>query len=215
MSKLFEATALKGLALANRFVRSGNWLGMAGQDGAVTPTMIETLTELAQGGVGLILTGAVHVLPNGQAVPWQLGCYDDQLLDGLAEMAQAVHQVGGRIATQIMHGGLFASPDLTGQEPLSPSPMPTGGDGLLGREMTPDEIEETVAAFGLAASRAVQAGYDAVQIHAAHGYLLSQFLSPFFNRRTDACRHCTRPTPSVSNRWACASRGLTRMRTCH
>jgi 2,4-dienoyl-CoA reductase-like NADH-dependent reductase (Old Yellow Enzyme family) len=185
MSKLFETTALKGLALANRFVRSSTWLGMAGQDGAVTPRMIETLTELAQGGVGLILTGFAYVLPNGQAVPWALGCSDDRLLEGLAEMAQAVHQAGGKIAMQIAHGGLFASPDLTGQEPLGPSPMPTG-EGLLGREMTPGEIEETVAAFGSAASRAVQAGYDAVQIHAAHGYLLSEFLSPFFNHRTDA-----------------------------
>jgi 2,4-dienoyl-CoA reductase-like NADH-dependent reductase (Old Yellow Enzyme family) len=185
MSKLFEATTLKGLTLANRFVRSSTWLGMAGPDGTVTPRMIETLAKLAQGGVGLILTGYAYVLPNGQAAPWALGCCDDCLLDGLAEMAQAVHQAGGKIAMQIAHGGLFASPDLTGQEPLGPSPMPTG-EGLLGREMTADEIEETVAAFGSAASRAVQAGYDAVQVHAAHGYLLSEFLSPFFNHRTDA-----------------------------
>jgi 2,4-dienoyl-CoA reductase-like NADH-dependent reductase (Old Yellow Enzyme family) len=100
-------------------------------------------------------------------------------------MAQAVHDAGGKIALQIGHGGVVSSPELIGQEPTGPSAMLTEA-GPLGREMTLDEIEETVEAFAAAASRAVQASFDGVQIHTAHGYLLSQFLSPFFNRRSDA-----------------------------
>ena len=185
MSKLFETTTLKNLELDNRFVRSATWLGMAGQDGACTPRLIDVMTKLAQGGLGLILTGYASVLREGQSVPWQIGCYDDRLLPGLTEMTQSVHKAGGKIVLQIAHGGVFSSSELTGAEPLGPSAMPTE-QGPLGRAMTEREIQDTVDAFASAAARAVQAGFDGVQIHAAHGYLLSQFLSPFFNQRTDA-----------------------------
>jgi 2,4-dienoyl-CoA reductase-like NADH-dependent reductase (Old Yellow Enzyme family) len=166
-------------------VRSATWLGMAGQDGACTPRLIDTMTKLAQGGIGLILTGYAHVLPGGQSVPWQMRCDDDRLLPGLGEMTQSVHNAGGKIVLQVAHGGLFSSFELTGTEPLGPSAMPTE-QGPLGRAMTEGEIQDTVNAFAAAAARAVKAGFDGIQIHAAHGYLLSQFLSPFFNHRSDA-----------------------------
>jgi 2,4-dienoyl-CoA reductase-like NADH-dependent reductase (Old Yellow Enzyme family) len=185
MSRLFETTTLKDLELDNRFVRSATWLGMAGPDGACTPRLIKVMTELAQGGLGLILTGYAYVQREGQSAPWQMGCYDDHLLPGLTEMTQSVHKAGGKIMLQIGHGGVFSSSELTGAEPLGPSAMPTE-QGPLGRAMAEGEIEDTLAAYASAATRAVQAGFDGIQIHAAHGYLLSQFLSPFFNRRTDA-----------------------------
>ena len=184
MSKLFESTTIKSLQLDNRFVRAATWLGMAAQDGACTPELIDAIAELAQGGVGLIITGYAPVLKGGQAVPRQMGCYDDHLLPGLTEMTQAVHDAGAKIALQIVHGGVLSPAELTGEEPVGPSAMPTEA-GPLGRAMTAGEIQGTVEAFAAAASRAVVAGFDAVEIHAAHGYLLSQFLSPFFNRRTD------------------------------
>jgi len=158
---------------------------MAGQDGACTPRLIDTMTKLAQGGIGLILTGYAYVLPGGQSVPWQMGCCDDRLLPGLAKMTESVHKAGGKIILQIGHGGVFSSAELTGKEVLGPSAMPTE-QGPLGRAMSEGEIEDTVDAFAAAAARAVKAGFDGVQIHAAHGYLLSQFLSPFFNHRSDA-----------------------------
>ena len=99
-------------------------------------------------------------------------------------MAETVHKAGGKILMQLAHGGLFAHPQLTGQKPLGPSVMTTE-NGPVGREMTQDEIHGTVQAFREAAVRAQKAGFDGVQIHAAHGYLLSQFLSPFFNKRED------------------------------
>jgi 2,4-dienoyl-CoA reductase-like NADH-dependent reductase (Old Yellow Enzyme family) len=142
------------------------------------------MADLARGGVGLIISGHAYVLKGGQASSWQMACYSDEFLPGLTEMTQAVHEAGGKIALQIAHGGVLSISELSGQQPLVPSAMETD-NGPVGRAMTPDEIGGTVDAFAGAASRTVQAGFDAVQIHSAHGYLLSQFLSPYFNRRAD------------------------------
>ena len=185
MSTLFEPTAIGNLQLKNRFVRSAMWFGLAGDDGACTPQLTDVMVELAEGGVGLILTGHAYVHKSGQAGPWQMGCYDDHLLPGLSEMTESVHTAGGVIALQMAHGGLLANSELSGAEPLGPSRLQTD-NGPMGRAMTAGEIKSTVEAFATAASRAVRASFDAVQVHSAHGYLLSEFLSPYFNKRTDA-----------------------------
>ena len=184
MKQLFEQTAIKTLTLANRFVRSATWEGMAAADGAVTPQLTALMTELARGGVGLIISGHAFVSREGQAGPHQLGVHSDELLPGLTAMAQAVHQAGGRIVLQLAHAGGEAPQELTGLAPISPSPM-TNEKGKQSREMSDADIKATVAAFAAAAARAKQAGFDGVQLHAAHGYLLSQFLSGYFNKRTD------------------------------
>ncbi len=184
MSVMFEPVNIGPLQLPNRFVRSATWEGLATEVGAVTERLTSLMAELARGGVGLIITGHAYVVPQGQAGRRQLGCYDDALTPGLTEMAGAVHQAGGRIALQLAHAGLQAPAKLTGGPPVGPSsdPPPAGSPG---HELTPAEIADLAAAFGRAASRARAAGFDAVQIHAAHAYLLSQFLSPAFNHRTD------------------------------
>jgi 2,4-dienoyl-CoA reductase-like NADH-dependent reductase (Old Yellow Enzyme family) len=184
MSSLFEATTIGGMELDNRFMRAAMWLGMAGEDGTCTSKLIDVMSEYAVGGVGLIFTGHAYVLKGGQAGPWQLGCHSDLMLPGLTELVKSIHNAGGKIALQLAHGGIFSVAELTGEEPLGPSPLQTE-DGPLGREMSTEEIQQTVEAFGAAAVRAKEAGFDGVQIHAAHSYLLSQFLSPFFNKRTD------------------------------
>ena len=184
MSKLFETTNINTMTLNNRFVRSATWEGMATEDGACTPKLIDRMEQLAQGQVGLIVTGYAFVSREGQAAPFQLGVYSDDLLAGITEMADKVHKADGKIVMQVAHGGLFAHPQLTGQDPMGPSPMKTE-TGSTGREMSKQEIEGLVAAFRNSALRAQRAGFDGVQIHAAHGYLLSQFLSPFFNKRQD------------------------------
>ena len=184
MAKLFEPTRIQDITLSNRFVRSATWEGLAAADGACTPELVDLMVALARGGVGLIITGHTYVCPSGQATPGQLGIHDESLVEGLREMTEAVHREKGLIFLQLAHGGLQADPKLTGVSPVGPS----GGADLIsapGREMGQDEIQETVHAFGQAARRAKAAGFDGVQIHAAHGYLLSQFLSPAFNRRTD------------------------------
>jgi 2,4-dienoyl-CoA reductase-like NADH-dependent reductase (Old Yellow Enzyme family) len=184
MAILFEHTQINGLELSNRFMRSATWEGLADETGDCTPDLIERMVELARGRVGLIITGHTYVHPAGQATTRQLGVDNDGRIAGLREMTAAVHAEGGRIIMQLAHGGLGADSQLTGTELLGPST----GEGLVkspGREMTTDDIHQVVASFGQAAQRAKAGGFDGVQIHAAHGYLLSQFLSPAFNQRSD------------------------------
>jgi len=185
MPKLFEKTIINALELKNRFVRSATWEGMAHADGSCSRKLIDLMVALARGGVGLIISGHSYVLPQGQASPRQLGVYSDSLLPKLIELTAAVHAAGGKIAMQLAHAGCHADAALTGQQPLGPSDFINETEPA-GRQMSTAEIEQTVEAFGRGAARARKAGFDGVQIHAAHGYLLSQFLSPYYNKRTDA-----------------------------
>ena len=185
MTDLFGTTQINGMTLANRFVRSATWEGMAAQDGAVTPRLIDTVTDLAAGGVGLIISGHSYVLPEGQAGPKQMGIYKDDLIDGLKSMTGAVHQAGGKMVAQLAHAGTFAAEALT----RTPPHVVSRYDGLAKtprHELTISDIQHLVSAYVRAAERAKAAGFDGVQIHAAHGYLFSQFLSPVYNRRQDA-----------------------------
>src|SRR5208283_4895828 len=118
MSRLFESSTINGMQLSNRFMRSATWEGLAGEDGAVTPRLIKMMSELAGGGVGLIITSHAYVRPDGQAGPWQLGIYKDELTPGLQKMTTAVHQAGGRIVAQLSHAGNFAAEKLIAQPPL-------------------------------------------------------------------------------------------------
>ncbi len=185
MSMLFESSEINGMTLANRFVRSATWEGMATEDGACTPKLIRHMTELAEGGVGLMITGHTYVRRDGQASPWQLGVYKDELVEGLRAMTEAVHSRGGKIVLQLAHAGFYAMTQLTGQIPLAPSGTVERLSKSPGKEMTVEDIRDMVEDFGQAARRAKRAGFDGVQIHAAHGYLISQFLSPAFNLRED------------------------------
>lgn len=185
MSIIFEGSRLNTMELENRFVRSATWEAMATDQGFATETLNDTMAELARGKVGLIISGHAFVSAEGQAGPRQLGVYSDTCIPGLTAMAQAAHAEGGKIILQLAHAGCQAAVQLTGEEAIGPSAI-VAGDKTLGRAMTVAEIERTVEAFGSAAGRAKQAGFDGVQLHAAHGYLLSQFISPFFNQRDDA-----------------------------
>jgi len=184
MSRLFESTSINNMALANRFIRSATWEGLANDDGTSTPRLVEMLADLARGGVGLIITSHAYVSREGQAGSWQLGVYSDDHIPGLTEMTRTIHAIGGKIALQIAHSGSRAPSRLTGTEPMGPSVTETES-GPVGREMTRQDIETVAEAFACAAVRARKAGFDGIQIHGAHGYLLSQFLSPFFNKRKD------------------------------
>ncbi|EGW36872.1 NADH:flavin oxidoreductase [Desulfosporosinus sp. OT] len=184
MKTLFDQTTIKQLDFPNRFIRSATWEGLASTDGAVTPALIEAMVQLAKGGVGLIITGHSFVRTDGQAGPNQLGVYSDRLIPGLKEMTEAVHAAGGRIIMQLAHAGRFASEQLTRQKVLAVSHV-KDTDNTSVREMTIEDILELVEAYSKAAERAIAAGFDGIQIHSAHGYLLSQFLSPSFNQRHD------------------------------
>jgi 2,4-dienoyl-CoA reductase-like NADH-dependent reductase (Old Yellow Enzyme family) len=157
---------------------------MANDDGSATERLIEVSAQLALGGVGLIISGHTYVSREGQAGNGQLGVYSDDLVKGLAAMTERIHGLGGTIALQLAHAGSRAASRLSGLEPMGPSVFVSDSKSI-GREMTRKDIEAVTQAFAAAAIRARTAGLDAVQIHAAHGYLLSQFLSPFFNKRND------------------------------
>ena len=184
MSILFEPTEINGMKLSNRFVRSATWEGMAAEDGACTPRLIDLMAGLAQGGVGLIISSHAYVLREGQATPWQLGIYKDELVSGLKDMTDAVHENNGKVVAQLAHGGYYAHPKLIGKTPKAPSDARVLSNTPR-EEMTPDDIQQVIKAFEAAAQRAKDAGFDGIQIHSAHGYLLSEFLSPAFNQRTD------------------------------
>ncbi|MFH2046469.1 MAG: NADH:flavin oxidoreductase [Pseudomonadota bacterium] len=184
MTKLFEETQINGMTLANRFVRSATWEGMANDDGSVTPMLIDCMVDLAKGGVGLIISGHAYVQRVGQASLFQLGAYSDDLLPGLTDMADAVHKNGGKIVLQIAHAGFFARTDLTKVSALAASDMGNSSK-VPHRVVSVSDIKQIITDFAEAANRAKKAGFDGVQIHAAHGYLLSQFLSPAFNSRID------------------------------
>jgi 2,4-dienoyl-CoA reductase-like NADH-dependent reductase (Old Yellow Enzyme family) len=166
MNKLFESSKINTLSLANRFIRSATWAGMADDDGKCTSRLIELMSELAKGGVGLIITGHTYVHQNGRHSPWQLGIDRDEHIPGLKSMTRAVHEAGGKIAVQLGYGGAYLSKSRV-------------------RSMSIADIQELVQAYGKAAIRAREAGFNAVQIFAAHGFFLSQLLCPRYNDRTD------------------------------
>jgi len=182
--ELFETTNINGMIIKNRFVRSATWEGMAKDDGTCTKRLIDLMSQLAKGGVGLIITGHAYIWKTGKAGPWQLGIYEDRLVPGLCEMTEAVHNNDGKIVLQLAHAGMYANTGIPGDTALAPSAI-SGYRKSPVQEMTIQDIERLVKDFGLAAERTKTAGFDGVQIHAAHGYLLSQFLSPAYNIRKD------------------------------
>jgi 2,4-dienoyl-CoA reductase-like NADH-dependent reductase (Old Yellow Enzyme family) len=185
MGTLFETTQINGMTLANRFIFSATWLGLADEEGYSTTRQADYLAERARRGVGLIITGHAYVAPEGKAGARQTAACDDRFLPGLKELADAVHQAQGKVVLQLSHAGCYAPAAVTRLDVVGPSASDGAGSPNC-RELTVAEIEQVVATFGHSAARAKNAGFDGVQIHAAHGYLLSQFLSPYFNRRTDS-----------------------------
>lgn len=184
MKILFEKSNINGLSLANRFIYSATWDGRADAKGFCTQRNIDMLVERVRGDVGLIITGMAFVKQEGKAAPWQLAVYGDEFVEGLTNLARAIHDARGKVVLQLAHGGCYAPSALTGHDPLGPSANGTDKFPQC-LEMSLHEINQVVEAFGMAARRAQKAGFDGVQLHAAHGYLLSQFLSPFFNKRSD------------------------------
>jgi len=185
MKTLFEETSINGMNLRNRLVRSATWEGMCEKDGRPTRKLIDFYRTLARGGVGLIITGYTFVRPEGKQLPGKMGIHTDDFAAEYESMTSAVHEAGGRIAIQLVHAGGQTDSGNAGRRPLAPSSAETAQFPEIPAELTPSEIEEIVAAFGEGARRAKTWGFDAVQIHGAHGYLVNQFLSPLTNRRTD------------------------------
>jgi len=184
MPELFETTVLNGMILKNRFVHSATNEGMAEPDsGCANERFIRWQEAVAEGEIGLMIPGNAYVSNQGKSRPGQIGVHNDATIPGLARMVEAIHRHGASVALQLTHaGGNMYVPSETG---YALGPSDTKLTELPCRAMTKADIARTVADFAAAAVRARQAGCDAVQLHGAHSYLISQFLSPHFNKRTD------------------------------
>ena len=184
-SHLFQPIKLRAMELKNRLVMAPMVTNYAAEDGAVTQRLIDYLVARAWGGVGLIETEAAYVRPDGRGFSHQLGIHRDELIPGLQELTRLVHEGKAKVAVQLFHAGRQTGASITGTQPVAPSPLPDPSSGELPRELLVEEILEIEDAFVQAAVRAQKAGFDAVEVHGAHGYLIGAFLSPFSNRRTD------------------------------
>jgi len=187
MLKLFTPLKMGNTELKNRFVHSATYEVMARENGEVTETLIKRYSTLAKGGVGLIIPGYMYVHPLGRSYKFQSGIHEDALIPSLRTLVDMIHKEGAQIIFQLAHSGRQTTKNIIGQIPLGPSDK--GRDPInfiKPKAMTEPEINETIGAFALAANRSVVAGADGVQLHAAHGYLINQFISPFFNHRTDS-----------------------------
>ncbi|MFX0138853.1 MAG: NADH:flavin oxidoreductase [Candidatus Hodarchaeota archaeon] len=186
MSVLFEPMKIGKMEVKNRFVRSATLENRAKTNGEVTPELIKLYTTLAKGEIGLIIPGYMYVHPLGQAYKYQTGIYDDSMISGLKKIVNIIHEEGGKVAFQLAHAGIQTFEGLIGSIPAGPSGEIFNPVSLrTSREMTEEEIQESIQAFIDAAERIIEIGADAIQLHAAHGYLISEFLSPFFNHRND------------------------------
>ena len=185
-SVLFTPLRIGPVTVQNRFVRSATHDFMAQEDGSITERNIALFRQLAQGEVGLIITGHAYVNPAGKAGPRQIGVHEDRMIAGLSRIPWAVHDFPTRIFLQIAHSGRQTKEKICGCTPLAPSAVYEPVFKVMPRAMTAEEVRTTVDEFVQAGRRAKEAGFDGVQLHVAHGYLLSSFLSPYTNRRDDA-----------------------------
>ena len=171
------------LELPNRIVRGATSETMASPSGVVYDSFVELYRRLAEGGAGLLLTGHMYVDPRGQASANQTGIHDDKVIPGLRQATEAVHEAGGRIFAQIGHCG--SQTMMSSITPVAPSPVPNAMYTIQPEELSSDEVQGLVEAFGTAAGRAAEAGFDGIHVHGGNGYLISEFCSPHANTRDD------------------------------
>jgi 2,4-dienoyl-CoA reductase-like NADH-dependent reductase (Old Yellow Enzyme family) len=185
MNQVFEETTLAGLRLKNRIIRSATFEGMGDESGRPSDNLSQLYLRLAEGGVGAIITGGIIVQRNGRPLPRSLMIDSDGFLDAFREIISPVKALGTPIIAQLEHGGGLADRATTGTEAVGPSKKKYPSWSTECREMTVSEIHKIIEAFVKAIERAKQVGFDGVQLHAAHGYLLSEVLSPRVNKRKD------------------------------
>ncbi|MGB6971703.1 MAG: NADH:flavin oxidoreductase [Desulfobulbales bacterium] len=185
MNTLFDQTTINGMTLQNRLARSATWEGMCAVDGKPFPKLISCYRDLARGRVGLIITGYTFVSPEGKQLPGKMGIHTNDFADVMKDMTGAVHEEGGKICIQLVHAGGQTDAGNAGRQPLAPSALKIDQYPEMPAEMTGEDITRIITAFGDGARRAKDWGFDAVQLHGAHGYLINQFLSPLANHRQD------------------------------
>ena len=185
LAKLMQPFRLKNLELRNHIVMAPMLSRLCDPDGIVSPKLIDYYAERARGGVAMVIVEYCYIdKKESKASHGQLGVYDDQLIAGLGDLAEVIQEWGVKAILQISHAGRCTSAKIMDRQPIAPSSIPSY-TGEMAREMTLEEVEATIESFAEAARRAKTAGFDGVELHGAHGYLMAQFLSPYTNHRTD------------------------------
>lgn len=184
--RLFKSFSRGKFSAHNRFVRAATWLGCcAHETGELTPAAVSRAAEAAAGGAGTVISEFAYVSREGRAATRQWGLDCDRSVGEVRRLAEAVHTRGSKLIVQICHAGGALNSAFAETAGLSPSGVPLPGCDVESRAMTADDIARVRGEFAAAALRAKEGGADGVEIHGAHGFLLTQFLSPIFNRRTD------------------------------
>jgi len=182
--KLLQPIKVKNMVVKNRTVMPGMGTLFGNFDNTVSDRMKGYIEARAKGGTGLIMVEYTTVNPGGRAAVMQLGIWDDRFIKGLKELTDIAHTYGAKIGIQLHHAGRGTTTAKCGRQPVAPSAV-VGASGEIPRELTVGEIEDLIDDFARAAVRAKKAGFDCVEIHGAHGYLISQFMSPVSNLRVD------------------------------
>ncbi len=185
IQKLFEPKTINSVKIRNRFVMPPMLTHYSNADFTVSERLIAYHATRARGGFGLNIVEAIAVHSMGKGFPRGLGFWDDSFISGFSSLTEAVHKENGKIFAQIFHAGSQTCKEIIGAQPVAPSAVFHPGQKVLPRELTKDEIYEIIESFANAARRAREAGFDGVEVHGAHGYLLSQFMSPHTNKRSD------------------------------
>ena len=185
MGTLFEQMCIGSLQARNRLVRAATYEGLATDDGHLTPELAAVCEELAAGGAGTVILGYAYVTPDERPNPRMLGIYDDSFVPEYRELVERLRARGARVVSQIVYGGSATKLDPPSACILGPSAVPNPKTGIVPVEASARDVRLLVEAFAAAGRRARDAGFAGVELHAAHGYLLSQFLNPLLNRRAD------------------------------
>ncbi len=185
MSLLAQELKLRSKKMKNRIAMPPMANRAATEEGAVIPELVSHYADRAAQEIALVIVEHSYIHPSGKAHNLQLGAYSDEFIDGLTQLASSIKKHGALAAVQITHAGSKTTTEVLGKPPVAPSPVDNPSAGDTPRELTGGEIAELKESYVQAALRAEKAGFDAVEIHGAHGYLLNQFLSPLTNKRTD------------------------------
>ena len=184
LSKLFSSGKIGSVLVKNRIVRSATFSHMAEKYGYIGERNLKLYEELAKGGTGLIITEATAVDPGGAGGPYQVCLYEDSHMSGHKKLANLIHNIDDtKVAIQIQHTGRLGSHPK--YPTIGPSPILYKETGITPKELTTEEVKHCIEKFVITGLRAYECGYDLVQLHSAHGYLLNNFISPYTNLRTD------------------------------
>ena len=186
LPNLFQPIKVRSLTLRNRIIMPTLDPGFAGEGGQMNQRLIDYFVRRAQGGVSFIMVGPAVFDPVGVGGTFEFRIYQQQILDGLARLAEAIHRCGVPVGLQMHHAGRQANPDLIEGASVAPSAIPCPLRRTMPHALSVSEIEKIIEQYGIYARKAKEAGFDALEVHGSHGYLICQFLSPFSNVRTDA-----------------------------